>query len=84
MNQASVKSFAVPVFPAMLSFSFAAEAAVPRCVTPRRICRSWNADCGFSTSRGSGCVCSRTSPLESVMRSIRYGEKASPWLAKTE
>jgi hypothetical protein len=39
-NQASVKSLVVPVLPAMFKPSFAAEAPVPRCVTPFSICRS--------------------------------------------
>ena len=46
MNQASVKSLVVPVFPAMLSLRRAADAAVPRWVTPFRIWRRF----GMTTS----------------------------------
>ena len=72
-NQATEYSFVVPVLPAMFSPSFAADAAVPRCTTPRIIPRRTYAFAGEVASFGSGVHCSRVTPSAFRIFSMNAG-----------
>ena len=77
-----MKSFVVPVLPAMGRFSRRARAAVPRSTTPRRSEVRMKAVSARSASLARGVACSTTLPSRSVIRSMRKGFMRRPWLAK--
>ena len=84
MNQASVKSFVVPVLPAMGRFRLPRPRRGARArTTPRSSDVRMKAVSARSASVApAGVASSITLPSRSVMRSMRNGFMRRPWFAK--